>query len=116
MTPEEMQMRCAAALRNAIALTEEGSELRGLVAEALAYAEGDLASFDEPGLCGEDFMESVEIRLDIEDIDDPLYDALLETFRYKAESQGLDPKAYHYDEWKVSCVARREDVEHDEAG
>jgi len=100
-----MQMRCAAALRNAIALTEEGSELRGLVAEALAYADGDLASFDEHGLCGEDFMESVEIRLDIEDIDDPLYDALLAAFREKAKAQGLDPDAYRYGEWVVSCKA-----------
>lgn len=53
----------------------------------------------------------VEIKLDIEDIDDPLYDALLETFRYKAKMLGLDPEAYGYDEWKVSCVARKEDRE-----
>lgn len=108
MNEQERLNRIAAALREAYKMVEEGSEAHGYIAEALAYADGDLASFDEHGLCGEDFMESVEIRLDIEDIDDPLYDALLETFRYKAESQGLDPKAYHYDEWKVSCVARKE--------
>jgi hypothetical protein len=53
-------------------------------------------------------LESVEIKLDIEDIDDPLYDALLEAFLEKAKEQGLDPEAYKYDEWKVSCVAREE--------
>lgn len=64
------------------------------------------------GLCGEDFMESVEIKLDIEDIDDPLYYALLEAFRNEAAKRGLDPECnLHFDEWKVSCVARKEDCE-----
>ena len=49
--------------------------------------------------------EGIEIKLDIEDIDDPLYDALLETFRYKAKMMGLDPDAYIFGEWKVSCKA-----------
>lgn len=38
--------RIAAALREALQLVEEGSEARGYIAEALAYAEGDMGSFD----------------------------------------------------------------------
>ena len=39
--------RVAVALRKAYALVEEGSEAQGYIAEALAYADGDLSSFDE---------------------------------------------------------------------
>jgi|APGre2960657404_1045060.scaffolds.fasta_scaffold357425_2 hypothetical protein len=49
--------------------------------------------------------EGIEIKLDIEDIDDPLYDALLAAFREKAKAQGLDPDAHRYGEWVVSCTA-----------
>jgi hypothetical protein len=37
----------AVALREAYKLVEEGSEAHGYIAEALAYADGDTASFDE---------------------------------------------------------------------
>ena len=47
----------------------------------------------------------MNIQLDIEDIDEPLYDALLAAFREKAKAQGLDPDAYIYGEWVVSCEA-----------
>ena len=47
-TPEQEKMtRIAAALREAYRLTKEGSEAQGYIAEALAYADGDLASFGE---------------------------------------------------------------------
>ena len=39
--------RIAVALREAYKLVEEGSEAHGYIAEALAYADGDTASFDE---------------------------------------------------------------------
>ena len=39
--------RLRAALRKAYELVEEGSEAQGYIAEALAYADGDLSSFDE---------------------------------------------------------------------
>ncbi len=35
----------------------------------------------------------MKIQLDIEDIDEPLYDALLAAFREKAKAQGFDPDA-----------------------
>lgn len=38
--------RIAVALRRAYELVEEGSEAQGYIAEALAYADGDMASFD----------------------------------------------------------------------
>jgi hypothetical protein len=47
----------------------------------------------------------MKIQLDIEDIDEPLYDALLAAFREKAKAQGFDPDAYRFDEWVVSCKA-----------
>ena len=102
MTPEEMQMRCAAALRNAIELTEEGSELRGLVAEALAYADGDAGAFSDP--------PGAVLRLDIEDMSDALYEALLTAFREKAAEHGIDANRFDrfYDAWNVSCIVSKE--------
>ena len=47
----------------------------------------------------------MKIQLDIEDIDEPLYDALLAAFRAKAKAQGLDPDACMFGEWVVSCKA-----------
>jgi len=52
-----------------------------------------------------DDEEDIEIKLDIEDIDEPLYDALLAAFRAKAKAQGLDPDACMFGEWVVSCKA-----------
>jgi len=43
----EKLTRIATALRAAYELVEEGSEAHGYIAEALAYADGDMASFDE---------------------------------------------------------------------
>jgi hypothetical protein len=43
----EKLTRIATALRAAYGLVEEGSEAQGYIAEALAYADGDLSSFDE---------------------------------------------------------------------
>jgi hypothetical protein len=47
MNEQERLDRIAVALRMAYALVEEGSVAHGYIAEALAYADGDMASFDE---------------------------------------------------------------------
>ena len=44
---QERLTRIALALREAYKLVEEGSEAHGYIAEALAYADGDIASFAE---------------------------------------------------------------------
>ena len=44
---QERLSRIAVALRKAYELVEEGSEAHGYIAEALAYADGDIASFAE---------------------------------------------------------------------
>lgn len=44
---QERLTRIALALREAYKLVEEGSEAQGYIAEALAYADGDIASFAE---------------------------------------------------------------------
>jgi hypothetical protein len=49
MSEQERLNRIAIALRAAYELVEEGSEAHGYIAEALAYADNDLASFDEEG-------------------------------------------------------------------
>ena len=46
MNEHERLNRIAVALRRAYELVEEGSEAHGYIAEALAYADGDLSSFD----------------------------------------------------------------------
>jgi hypothetical protein len=46
MSDSEKLLRIATALRAAYELIEEGSEAHGYIAEALAYADGDMASFD----------------------------------------------------------------------
>ena len=47
MNEQERLTRIAVALRKAYELVEEDSEMQGYIAEALAYADGDLASFDD---------------------------------------------------------------------
>ena len=47
MNEHERLNRIAVALRRAYELIEEGSEAQGYIAEALAHADGDMASFDE---------------------------------------------------------------------
>ena len=47
MNEQERLTRIATALRKAYELIEEGSEAHGYIAEALAYADGDLSSFDD---------------------------------------------------------------------
>jgi hypothetical protein len=47
MNEQERLNRIAIALRAAYELVEEGNEAQGYIAEALAYADGDMASFDE---------------------------------------------------------------------
>jgi hypothetical protein len=47
MNKQERLNRIAVALREAYKLVEEGCEAHGYIAEALAYADGDTASFDE---------------------------------------------------------------------
>ena len=47
MNEQERLNRIAIALREAYELSEEGSEAQGYIAEALAYADGDMASFAE---------------------------------------------------------------------
>jgi hypothetical protein len=47
MSEQERLDRIAVALRMAYGLVEEGGEAHGYIAEALAYADGDTASFDE---------------------------------------------------------------------
>lgn len=49
MNEQERLNRIAVALREANKLVEEGSEAHGYIAEALAYADGDLSSFDFDG-------------------------------------------------------------------
>ena len=46
MNEHERLTRIAIALRKAYELVEEGSEAHGYIAEALAYADGDMVSFD----------------------------------------------------------------------
>ena len=46
MNEQERLDRIATVLRVAYELAEEGSEACGYIAEALAYADGDMASFD----------------------------------------------------------------------
>jgi hypothetical protein len=50
-------------------------------------------------------MNKVEIKLDIDLMNDALYDKLLDAFWEQAERQGLDPDDYLFDEWVVSCKA-----------
>ena len=47
MDEHERLNRIAVALRRAYELVEEDSEMQGYIAEALAYADGDLSSFDD---------------------------------------------------------------------
>ena len=47
VSEQERLNRIAVALREAYKLVEEGSAAHGYIAEALAYADGDTASFDE---------------------------------------------------------------------
>ena len=47
MNEHERLTRITIALRKAYELVEEGSEAQGYIAEALAYADGDMASFAE---------------------------------------------------------------------
>ena len=47
MNEQERLTRIATALRKAYELIEEGSEAHGYIAEALAYADGDVSSFDD---------------------------------------------------------------------
>lgn len=47
MNEQERLNRIAVALRRAYELVEEDSEMQGYIAEALAYADGDLSSFDD---------------------------------------------------------------------
>ena len=47
MNEQERLTRIAVALRRAYELVEEDSEMQGYIAEALAYADGDLSSFDD---------------------------------------------------------------------
>ena len=49
MNEQERLNRIAVALREAYKLVEEGSEARGYIAEAMAYADGDMGSFDFDG-------------------------------------------------------------------
>jgi len=46
MTEQEKLTRITVALREAYKVVEEGSEAQGYIAEALAYADNDLASVD----------------------------------------------------------------------
>ena len=58
----------------------------------------------------------MKIQLDINEIDDDLYDALMAAFDKEAKKQGL----YHdlgngwisrriiFEDWKVSCIARED--------
>ena len=46
ISDSEKLTRIALALRKAYELVEEGSEAHGYIAEALAYADGDVSSFD----------------------------------------------------------------------
>ena len=46
ISDSEKLNRIAIALRKAYELVEEGSEAHGYIAEALAYADGDVSSFD----------------------------------------------------------------------
>ena len=46
ISDSEKLTRIAIALRKAYELVEEGSEAHGYIAEALAYADGDMVSFD----------------------------------------------------------------------
>ena len=46
ISDSEKLTRIATALREAYKVVEEGSEAQGYIAEALAYADNDLASFD----------------------------------------------------------------------
>ena len=46
MNEQEKMTRIATALREAYKVVEEGSEAQGYIAEALAYLDNDLASFD----------------------------------------------------------------------
>lgn len=47
----------------------------------------------------------MNIRLDIDTMDDTLYDALLDAFIEAARAQGHDPSTLYFDEWVVSCRA-----------
>ena len=47
MNEQERLTRITTALRKAYELIEEGSEAHGYIAEALAYADGDVSSFDD---------------------------------------------------------------------
>jgi hypothetical protein len=61
MNEQERLDRIAVALRMAHALVEEGSVAHGYIAEALAYADGDMASFD--GRCDMNEVEMLQQRI-----------------------------------------------------
>ena len=59
----------------------------------------------------------MKIRLDIDTMDDALYDALLAAFRNEAAKQNLQPESdLYFDEWVVSCVAMGEPSTIDKEG
>ena len=47
-----------------------------------------------------------KIKLDVSELDDELYDALLEAFSSKAQEMGVEPT--RLDDWSIECVARVE--------
>jgi hypothetical protein len=78
------------------------------------YADGEGDSYwtdwsEDPEHFEDD--EGVEIKLDIEDIDEPLYDALLAAFRAEAARRGLTIDAHIFEDWRVVCRAHMNNEE-----
>jgi hypothetical protein len=50
--------------------------------------------------------QKIPISLDISTIDEKTYDAVLEEFWLVITSMGHDPDKFHFDEWRITCVAK----------
>jgi hypothetical protein len=53
-------------------------------------------------------LRKIPISLDISTIDEETYDAVLEEFRLVIARMGHDPDKFHFDDWRITCVAKED--------
>jgi hypothetical protein len=49
---------------------------------------------------------TIPISIDISIIDEENYDAVFEEFKHVIARMGHDPDKFHFDDWRITCVAR----------
>ena len=98
---EQERLDCSAiALRAAYELVEEGSEAQGYIAEALAYADGDVASFDEEDKsCADELRRLHSVNAD-----------LLEALRTALDASWNGPMPNYARDKACAAIARAEEV------